>query len=324
VDQQLVSEFVAAVPLETGRVRNPPPFILLCGARPGRDPTEPSSAREAFHGYLRQNRSNLAGQVILAEDVNDGSAQAGFRDLLEFQEYLAHLVALILVFVDSAGSIAELSTFASLSLLSEKTLAVIEQSLAGPERSFIRDGPLARLSKETAGGVHCYDWLTTSGPQRIDPHRLLPACADLASSVEAFCRQLNRSDALNGTKLAHKMLLVADLANIFRILTFQEVREIFKQLSMELEAGELRKYLFVLEKLGLITRFSYSHQQWYVCERSFIDYAYRPPARYTERLRWREKHRRSYAERGDDKRVNAYIAYTKAQGGLKRGDRNPA
>ena len=150
-------DFAKSLNVDGCRVQNTPNLIFLCGGKIA--PCPCLSARDYFWRHLRQNEPALAGRVRLAEEVNawfrreDGH----YPDLLELEEDLAHLADIIILFVESPGSIAELGVFAALDALKHKTLAVINNSLASPN-SFIADGPVRRFKTNKPEYVHYFEW----------------------------------------------------------------------------------------------------------------------------------------------------------------------
>src|SRR6185437_5290097 len=151
-----ISGFVKSASISESRIISSPNFVFLCGG-----PTAPGgrevSARDHFYRYLASNEPALARRVKLAETLNDWFDRDTFGDLLELEEYLADISDLIVIFVESPGSIAELGAFAASESLRPRTLAVLN-SFHLTDRSFILDGPVRRLGGSEGGMVHTYLW----------------------------------------------------------------------------------------------------------------------------------------------------------------------
>src|SRR5262249_47805835 len=142
-----IAEFVKSVKIESCRVINTPQLIFLCGGPTGgQGSTRIRSARDYFYRYIHLHEADLKNRVRLAEEINDWFDEDTFADLLELEAYLADTSDLIVLFVESAGSIAELGAFAADASLRPRTLAVLNSS-HDTNRTFITDGPVRRIKK---------------------------------------------------------------------------------------------------------------------------------------------------------------------------------
>lgn len=138
-------DFAQSLNLEDCRLQNTPNLLFLCGG-PMADVGPYLSARDYFHRALKRKKPDLARRVKLAEDINGWFKNAWFKnetafsDLLEVENYIAHLAAVTVLFVESPGSIAELGAFAASDHLRRKTVAVLNES-HDSENTFIAEGP---------------------------------------------------------------------------------------------------------------------------------------------------------------------------------------
>lgn len=141
--------FAQSVKISTCRVRNTPNLIFLCGGPPqnGRAPGPYRSARDYFFRYVKANRPTIATRLRFAEDIGRWMDHQVFADLLEVENYVADLADVIILFVESPGSIAELGAFSALTKVQPKILAVVNKKFREP--SFISDGPVRRLQQRT-------------------------------------------------------------------------------------------------------------------------------------------------------------------------------
>src|SRR5947209_972804 len=90
--------------------------------------------------------------------TNGPRSKVNTRTSLNLESDLAGLSAVIMLFVESAGSFAELGAFTQTEVLQDKLVAILEYSHYN-DRSFIRDGPVARLEKNNDESVFFYPWL---------------------------------------------------------------------------------------------------------------------------------------------------------------------
>src|ERR1017187_5858603 len=100
-----ITAFVNSVQITDSTILNTPNFVFLCGGRT-QDSGPFLSGRDYFNRYVKANEAKLAERVKLAERINDWFDHNTFSDLLELEAYMADFSDLIILFVESAGSIA--------------------------------------------------------------------------------------------------------------------------------------------------------------------------------------------------------------------------
>src|ERR1035438_1009573 len=103
-----VLAFVKSVKVADCRIVNTPSLVFICGGVTRRDPHPYKSARDYFCRYLKKNHPNLDAKIRVAEVINRWFDHDIFSDLLELEEYIAAFADLIVLFVESPGSFAEL------------------------------------------------------------------------------------------------------------------------------------------------------------------------------------------------------------------------
>lgn len=101
-------EFAKSVKIDDCRIINRPDLVFLCGGKTLNPRAQYLSARDYFWHHVKVENEPLHKRFRLAENVNDWFDHDLFSDLLEVEEYLADLAELIILFVESPGSIAEL------------------------------------------------------------------------------------------------------------------------------------------------------------------------------------------------------------------------
>ena len=117
------ADLISLIKVESLRVRSPTSVVFLCGGAIDDNLAEPDVLRDAF--YRLASKLELDYQVILAEKAEPLTADAGYHDLLSFESDIAQIVGLILLFAESAGSLAELGAFAALESIAPSLLAVL-------------------------------------------------------------------------------------------------------------------------------------------------------------------------------------------------------
>ncbi len=227
----------------------------------------------------------------LAEEASKWARAAKHYDnLLELEADLAYLSALILVFVESAGSIAELGAFCQARVLSKKLVAVLEHGHQD-EQSFIQDGPVALLQRNDQDSVHFYPWLGAPdkyGKKRIDRHRAEETVRQLLDWLLRRMKGLKKKERFRKSHRGHRLLLIADLIELGTIVQLGEIVSLLIGLGVKIETNRLKRYLFLLEKLNLIDKTKYGHKTYYVAGTDsavYVDYALKLRDKAWDRLR---------------------------------------
>ncbi len=160
---------------------------------PVQSPDDYKSARDYFYNYIHQHHSDLAGRTRLAEDVilHAWSDEQPFSDLLELEEYLADLSDAIVLFVESAGSFAELGAFSASDRLRTKTVAVVN-AFYSEANSFIAHGPLRRLMTYSPSQTYYDPWY----PPKEEDGRCIAPPTEATSDKEVLQDYLDLSAAL--------------------------------------------------------------------------------------------------------------------------------
>jgi hypothetical protein len=132
------------------RFRKLDPVIFLCGATA-------SKSRDAVRGYLAKHTPDL--DIFYAEKVWQEIVSLGERDALQMEEELAKLADLIIVIVESAGTLTELGAFSLSPSLRKKLLPIVDERYRH-DSSFITNGPLHWINEESAFGPTIYTTLS--------------------------------------------------------------------------------------------------------------------------------------------------------------------
>lgn len=99
-------------------------IVLLCGGkvrfkeRPDDDEPIRSSLRHAI------THAPPEFETFRPEDITDWHVDGLFKNLMNFEQELAGICSLVVIALESAGSIAELGAFSQLPDLSEKIVAI--------------------------------------------------------------------------------------------------------------------------------------------------------------------------------------------------------
>ncbi|MGF7181211.1 retron St85 family effector protein [Tunturiibacter psychrotolerans] len=281
-----MSTFTDSVEPNAFTIQNQPDYIFLCGG-PLTDLKH--SLRAHFFEEKAKKDPTLLKRIQLAENADLWyQSRKLFDDLLELEQYLAGLSACILLFVESPGAIAEFGAFSQMALLQDKLVVVIEDSYSG-QQSFINHGLVAHLKQIRPDSVLSYPWLSFAGSDRgeID----LVTAKDTLDEVETTLRSLlakkPKKTLFQSGDHGHLMLLIADLVILNVVILQHEIQTLLTDLGLQVMPQDLKKYLFLLEQLQLITPFRYGNVDYYINSTGspeYVSYASKNP---TDRLRLR-------------------------------------
>ena len=265
-------DFAKSLRVDRCKIENTPNFIFLCGG-----PTAiGASCRSFFNQYLLSKKPAWTERVKLAEDVNAWfNKDNAFPDLLELENYLAHLADVIVLFVESPGSIAELGAFAASDALRPKLLAV-RNTFYDSEQSFIADGPIRKIRNTNEESVQSYTW----DPKQLDAPATKKEFDEVAHRLTEILEQRESQRpqqlAFQAKEIGHTLLLIADLIRISGVVSRPDVVRCLKELPCETALASLDHHLSVLQSIDFIRKHHRSNQSFYVSHLSnpFIRYAY--------------------------------------------------
>lgn len=251
------------VDLGASKVRPYEGFIFLCGGPTDIKSAKPISIRDAIYRELAKD-DGIERRIRVAEHYKDWSHDSIYRDLVLFERHLAELSSVIVLILESPGSIAELGLFSVLEEYQSKLLVVIEASHY-TSTSFIKMGPVDYLEKAHGNQAECHRWLAPSGRHTVFDSS---AAEDLQPELaEAILRRASKAAPernFQGEHWLDKALLLCDLLNLYSALTLREIHSQFESFNCKISEGEIKQIIYILEKVGLIAMEPKGTQRFYV------------------------------------------------------------
>jgi hypothetical protein len=120
-----------------------PPKVFLCGGEVDVKAVVPKSLRDRLIGHFSAHEDELHHSRIQAEDFKDYFKEGAYSDLLEFETDIANIATLIVICLESPGSLVELGLFCmATTTTASKLLIIAPQEELADEDSFIFLGPL--------------------------------------------------------------------------------------------------------------------------------------------------------------------------------------
>ena len=202
-------------------------------------------------------------KIILAEAADPLTTEAGYNDLFLFESDIAQIVGLILLFVESAGSIAELGAFAALGSVAPSILAVLSD-LYYEQSSFIKRGPILFLEKK-----YGEEWILSLDHNEVgiaDDGSILglnvKAFMDnVVPAVEKRLQARNNWSKVDTTNNGHCILCMTGLCQEYGALTVTEIKEYLEFLGF-IDA-RVSNYLYCAQLLGWLRKIRKGNNIYY-------------------------------------------------------------
>ncbi len=295
---------VKSIRADSLRVHAPTTVVFLCGGAIDSALDPPAALRDAFYRIVAGTAP--AYEIVLAEDADPLTTEAGYGDLFSFESDIAQLVGLILLFAESAGSLAELGAFAALGTVSPRLLAVLDDFYYD-QVSFIRNGPVRYLENE-----HGEEWIIVldrahTGISESGTLENLNAAAFSASILPVIENRLANNtkwSKFNVENSGHIILLITGLCQEYGALTISEIRSFLVEFGIE--NPRIFNFLYCAQLLGWLQKIRKGHHIFYVATSGdpAIDYAVGSDAGPHDKVRWRADVR-AYWEKNDPPRLRA-------------------
>jgi hypothetical protein len=281
------ADLVSLIKLESLRVRSPTSVVFLCGGAIDETLDDPGVLRDAF--YRLSNKLDLPYQVVLAEKAKPLTAEAGYHDLLSFESDIAQVVGLILLFAESAGSLAELGAFAALEAIAPSLLAVLCNAHYDAQ-SFIRNGPVAYLENNHGDeSVHVLDCneIGLDEQGRIVALDMAAFSTSMFSVVDSRLAARPEWSKFDPSRSGHVILFIVGMCHEYGALTQKEIRA----LAASAGATEVRfdNYIYCAVLLGWLRRIRKGNHVFYVAGTIYpaLNYHFKDDVDYRDKVRWR-------------------------------------
>ncbi|WP_250623063.1 retron St85 family effector protein [Pinirhizobacter soli] len=257
------STLVRNISLERSKVRPFEGYVFLCGGTINIRSAQPTSLRDAIYRGLAENQE-IEKRIRLAEHYKDWSNDGVYTDLVEFEKHLAELSSLIVLVLESAGSIAELGLFSAIEQYSDKLLLYVASNYY-EETSFIRLGPIKYLEEAKGNFAHYYPWLKEVANELIfDAEYATSLAEEFRQTVSDRLDRPTQERTFDKNNWLHRSLLICELVSLMSALTIGEVRTFLNNLDIDTNLTSLRQQLFLLAKVGLLKIEPSGDQRFYV------------------------------------------------------------
>lgn len=236
------------------------PIVLLCGgqvAQPKLRPEDDDPPFKSLRDALKRSR-DADYEFFRPEEITSWQADGVFHNLMDFESDLGSICSLVVVILESAGSLVELGAFSQLDEFREKMIAITSSEF-GDEDSFINLGILRFIRAIDNSRVKSYPW-EIYHPSTISADTINDAISDICEEIN----KLDKSQMFKITSRSHIIILICEIIKLFSALKETEIFDFISSLGVSVTKNEIKSRLFLLERFRLIKRVSYSDSHFYV------------------------------------------------------------
>lgn len=240
-------------------------IIFLCGASVAPLDDKQSSMRGMFYQYCRENSTRIFNKLLLAEAFKNYLKDSHYPDLISFEKDIASISSLIVIFLESSGSIAELGFFCSLTDINKKLLIIVPQNeVEGSKKeSFIFLGPLSYLREK----INTNAYRIYPGPNKDEDYseHLEFILDDVIKMTPSDDRDYN-FDAKNSGHLA---FLITHIIALSMPIRLKEIMMCLTEIGInETAQSDIERMLFLLETFFHIEIYEYGGTKYYYTKSS--------------------------------------------------------
>ena len=238
-----------------------PPIIFVCG---GPMNVSPMSVRDYFFSYVASHAPNLLDSLILAEDFKDYFKDGAYSDLMSFEDDIANISTLVIICLESAGSLVELGLFVNKKNLAQKLHVIAPfHEIEGdpsqnvpPRSSFIYLGPLEYLRSIDQNSVSVYPW--------PDRNRLKYDEVELIyHDIQGRLKNVKKTERYNENNTGHLAILIYEIVLLSEPIKKTEIEWALLCIGIDVSKRIISRLLYLLSKMNLVSSISYSRPDYY-------------------------------------------------------------
>ncbi|MEG3620157.1 retron St85 family effector protein [Magnetovibrio sp. PR-2] len=253
-----IERFTKSIDVFKSRVANTSDHIFFCGGpkNPELDHgAKPHSARDYILRKTLVHKTSLYERFYLEENMREWLFGGHFQDLASFERHVSQICSLVFLISESPGSYAELGAFAHDEDISERLFVVINSSIDNDE-SYISLGPILKLREIDEDKVLTFRWgavFETGKPPRINEGHLDDVWESIINKLLEYEEKIKTETKLDKNNSGHVSLMLLDVLKVYGAATVRELVEAMQNVIPGVTESDVKRHLFVLDKLDLIT-----------------------------------------------------------------------
>lgn len=195
--------------------------------------------------------------IVRAEIFKDYLSGDKYYDLLTFEDDIAKISSLIVIFLESPGSIAELGIFCNMGEVNRKLIVFVPQQKVLKKRSFIYLGPLTYIKGIDDNAYKTYPWPEDDSDEDYEHIELI------VDDISEILKKANDTKGFKPDNNGHLAFLIHDIISIAQPIRFTEIGQTLSAVGVIIEDKLLRRLLYLLKCLQLIDSMEYSNLDYY-------------------------------------------------------------
>lgn len=255
-------KFIDLIDLDKSRVQLEPHIVFICGGPVDASATTNHSVRNMFMNLSGQS-GGITDGFVLAENFKDW--HDGYNNLSEFENDIAYISSMVVIFLESEGALTEFGLFFGNCRLRDKLVAIIHSEFHNNE-SFINFGLLNPMENTDQSSVKVF----TIDHRDIDTISINEV-KEILEDIVADCQKKDNTVQFDITNRGHQIFLIFQIISIFQALTKSEIREYVERTALELHRNQIDSALYVLQKFNLIGLEKRSSQYFYYVQKGTSD-----------------------------------------------------
>jgi len=223
--------------------------------KPSGNTNTSKSIREILYNHILMKHSSLSRHLVMPEEFKDWLHDSVYPDLVTFESDLAQTSSLVIIALESPGAIAELGSFSVNDTLKHKVFIIISEHHHN-QQSFITLGPLRQLPEEN---VLAYPYNHILVGDTFNEY-----LDDVVHNINENLGSLKKTEKFDANNNGHVAHLIFELVLIFKALKLTEIKNYLEKLSINYNQAQIRRLLFLLEKLAMLTKERLGNIDYYV------------------------------------------------------------
>lgn len=250
-----LDSFLADLDRSKLRISRPSKVIFLCGGAKSNDLALPPQNLRDYLLRFRSIESKVAADFVLAESAQNLYRDTAYSDLIDFEEDIARISAIVLVVSESAGSLAELGAFSANDTI-RPTLRIIISDYNFNQESFVRFGPVERIRKINKDRVGVFPWKTHKKGHLVKTSAN-PIFGDIKKFIAEQITDIPKTFLYSGLKEAGIFYDIFWLTYVASVIAPTTLYEAVTRIYPAMSSDEIRNKIFCMMVSGWMDKISY-------------------------------------------------------------------
>ncbi|MBB1426559.1 hypothetical protein H5181_08790 [Shewanella sp. SG44-2] len=256
--EDTIIEVFEVLKYENFKINYPDHRIFICGGEVNIGSVIPSSFRHRLINKLASSHPKIEKEIVLAETFKDYFKEHAYNDLLIFEDDIAKLASIVVIFLESPGSLVELGMFCTKPNFYKRLLIVAPREQTESEDSFIYLGPLNHIRRKEPSSIAIYPWPTNKSIEYPDIH-----LQDLCDTLLDKRNNLPKNPSFSKDNSGHVALLVQEIIRLSYPILLTEIELAIESLGLNIPQSQITRSLYLLNKLNYLKAYEYSGYKYY-------------------------------------------------------------